>query len=127
MLTKVLIANRGECAVRIAKTCERMGIHSIAIYGDEDQASLHVQVCEEAHRVEPGLLGEPYLNAEAIVERAKSAGAEAIHPGYGLLSENTSFARAVRSAGIIFVGPSAEALEALSDAFAPFQRSIFAG
>jgi acetyl-CoA carboxylase biotin carboxylase subunit/3-methylcrotonyl-CoA carboxylase alpha subunit len=92
-----------------------MGIHSVAIYGDEDQASLHVQICEEAHRVDAGLLGEPYLNAEAIVETAKKAGAEAIHPGYGLLSENTAFARAVRAAGLSFVGPSAQALEMLSD------------
>jgi 3-methylcrotonyl-CoA carboxylase alpha subunit len=115
MFNKVLIANRGECAVRIAKTCERMGIHSVAIYGDEDQASLHVQICEEAHRVDFGLLGEPYLNSEAILETAKKSGAEAIHPGYGLLSENTAFARAVRAAGLIFVGPSAETLEMLGD------------
>jgi 3-methylcrotonyl-CoA carboxylase alpha subunit len=115
MLNKVLIANRGECAVRIAKTCERMGIHSIAIYGERDQASLHVQVCEEAHRIDPGLAGEPYFNGEAILQTAKSTGAEAVHPGYGLLSESPSFVRAVRGAGLIFVGPSAEALEMLSD------------
>jgi 3-methylcrotonyl-CoA carboxylase alpha subunit len=127
MLGKVLIANRGECAVRIARTCERIGVHSIAIYGNEDQASLHVQACEEAHQIDPGLLGEPYLNADAIVKTAKLAGAEAIHPGYGLLSENTEFAAAVRGAGVIFIGPSTEALQALGDELASREIAKRAG
>ena len=115
MFEKVLIANRGAIAVRIARTCERLGIGSVAVYSEADEDSVHKQACDEAVCVGPARIQDSYLNQAAILEAAKRTGAQAIHPGYGLLSESAAFARAVEAAGISFVGPSADALELFGD------------
>jgi len=113
MLAKILIANRGEIAVRIAATARRMGIKSVAIYSDADAQALHVKSMDEAYRVGPAPARESYLNAKAIITIAKQCGAEAIHPGYGFLSENPDFAEAVARAGLVFIGPPASAIRAM--------------
>src|SRR4051812_25989765 len=110
MFRKVLIANRGEIARRIARTCKRMGIATVAVYSDADEGAPHVLECDERVRIGPAPVKESYLDAAAIVKAAKDTGAEAIHPGYGLLSEKGSFARAVIEAGIVFIGPPPEVL-----------------
>jgi acetyl-CoA carboxylase biotin carboxylase subunit/3-methylcrotonyl-CoA carboxylase alpha subunit len=115
MFEKVLIANRGAIAIRIARTCERLGIGSVAIYSEAEEESLHKQTCDEAVCVGPAPVQESYLNQSAIIEAAKATGAQAIHPGYGLLSENPAFARAVEAAGLAFIGPSADVLELFGD------------
>lgn len=115
MFEKVLIANRGAIAIRIARTCERLGIGSVAIYSEAEADSLHKQACDEAVCVGGPRLEDSYLNQEAILAAAKSTGAQAIHPGYGLLSESPAFVRAVEAAGLVFVGPSAEAIELFGD------------
>jgi acetyl/propionyl-CoA carboxylase alpha subunit len=111
----VLIANRGEIACRIERTCKRLGISTVAVYSDADEAAPHVQDADRAVRLGPPPVKESYLNVAAILEAARSTGADAVHPGYGLLSENAAFARAVRDAGLIFIGPPAAALEAFGD------------
>ncbi len=113
MFGKILIANRGEIAVRIALTCRRMGIKTVAIYSDADATALHVKMADEAFRVGPAPARESYLNANAIIAIAKQSGAEAIHPGYGFLSENPDFAEAVAKAGLVFIGPPASAIRAM--------------
>ncbi len=115
MFEKILIANRGVIAQRIARTCKRMGVTTVAIYSDADEGGVHVLACDEAVRIGPASVRESYLAAEAIIEAAKRSGAQAIHPGYGLLSEKASFARMVRDAGLAFVGPSSESIEAVGD------------
>ena len=112
MFGKILIANRGEIAVRIAATCRRMGISSVAIYSDADAGALHVEACDEACRVGPAPAKQSYLDAAAIIDIARRVGAHAIHPGYGFLSENPEFAEAVVKAGLVFVGPPATAIRA---------------
>src|ERR1051325_5918564 len=108
MFNRILIANRGEIAVRIARACREMGIAPVAVYSDADRASLHVRVSESAINIGPSPSSESYLVIEKIIGAAKKAGAEAIHPGYGFLSENPVFARTVKEAGITFIGPSAQ-------------------
>lgn len=115
MFKKVLIANRGEIAVRIARTCERMGIATVAVYSDADKDSMHTTSCDEAVRVGGNRVQESYLDVQAVIAAAKQTGAEAIHPGYGLLSENAAFARAVEAAGLTFIGPSPEMLDLYGD------------
>jgi acetyl/propionyl-CoA carboxylase alpha subunit len=115
MFEKLLIANRGEIAVRIARTCERMGITTVAVYSEADAESLHVQTCDESVAIGPAPARESYLNAEAIIAAAKQSGAAAIHPGYGFLSENHAFAQAVADAGLVFIGPPPEVLERFGD------------
>jgi acetyl-CoA carboxylase biotin carboxylase subunit len=112
-MKKVLIANRGEIAVRIMRTCREMGLSTVAVYSDVDRAALHVSFADEAYRLGPGPATESYLRADLILEAARSAGADAIHPGYGFLSENASFAEACVAAGITFIGPPASAMRAL--------------
>ncbi len=114
MFTKVLIANRGEIACRIIKTTQKMGIQSIAIYSTADADSLHVSLADHAICVGPSPANASYLNIEAIIQAARASGAEAIHPGYGFLSENPDFARACAKAKLIFIGPSIEAMEAMA-------------
>jgi 3-methylcrotonyl-CoA carboxylase alpha subunit len=111
--SKILIANRGEIACRIIATARRMGIRTVAVYSDADAASLHVQMADEAVRIGPAPASESYLSAGNIIEAALKTGAEAIHPGYGFLSENPEFAEAVEAAGLVFIGPPTEAIRAM--------------
>lgn len=113
MFKKVLIANRGEIAVRVLRALHEMGIRSVAVYSDVDRAALHVRKSDEAYHIGPATASESYLNIRKIIEVAQKSGAEAIHPGYGFLSENAHFARACREAGIKFIGPTPESMEAL--------------
>ncbi|WP_126172018.1 urea carboxylase [Altericroceibacterium xinjiangense] len=108
MFKKVLIANRGAIACRIIRTLRRMGVRSVAVFSDADAGSLHVAEADEAVRIGPAPAAESYLNVEAILAAARETGADAIHPGYGFLSENTSFANACAAAGIVFIGPTVE-------------------
>jgi 3-methylcrotonyl-CoA carboxylase alpha subunit len=113
MFQSLLIANRGEIACRIIRTARRIGLRSIAVFSDADEAAQHVQMADEAIHIGAAPARESYLNISAIIAAAKRAGAEAIHPGYGFLSENPAFAEACAAAGIIFVGPSAAAMRAM--------------
>jgi acetyl-CoA carboxylase biotin carboxylase subunit len=115
MFRKVLVANRGEIAVRVIRACREAGIESVAVYSEADRGALHARLADEAYCIGPGPVGESYLNAGKIIETAKACGAEALHPGYGFLSERAEFARACAVAGIVFVGPSPEAMGALGD------------
>ncbi|MGH6618341.1 MAG: biotin carboxylase N-terminal domain-containing protein, partial [Alphaproteobacteria bacterium] len=110
MFRRLLIANRGEIACRITRTARRMGLHSIAVYSDADRDAMHVAMADEAHRLGPPPAAESYLSEGAILEAARQSGAQAVHPGYGFLSENAGFADACIEAGLIFVGPSATAI-----------------
>lgn len=111
MFSKILIANRGEIAVRVMRGCREMGIRSVAVYSEVDRASLHVRKADEAYLIGPAAASESYLNIPKIIDTAKRCGAEAIHPGYGFLSENPKFARACAAAGIKFIGPTAKSME----------------
>ena len=115
MFDSVLVANRGEIAVRIFRTMRRMGIESIAIYSDADRDALHVKRADRSVRVGPPAAQESYLAVDVIVEAAQSMGAEAVHPGYGFLSENAQFASACGDAGLTFVGPPVAAISAMGD------------
>jgi acetyl-CoA carboxylase, biotin carboxylase subunit len=110
---KVLIANRGEIAVRVIRTLREMGIRSVAIYSDADRASLHVRKADEAAHLGPAPARESYLNTERILDAARRHGVDAIHPGYGFLSENAAFAQACENAGFVFIGPPASAIAAM--------------
>ena len=113
MFKKILIANRGEIAVRVIRACHEMGITAVAVYSDVDRASLHVRKADEAYPIGPAAASESYLNVAKILDVAKQSGAEAIHPGYGFLSENARFARACADAGVKFIGPTAAAMNAM--------------
>jgi acetyl-CoA carboxylase biotin carboxylase subunit len=115
MFRKILIANRGEIAVRVIKACREMGIGSVAVYSEADTASLHVRLADEAVQVGPPPAAESYLDMERILEAARATGVEAIHPGYGFLSENAAFARLCEERGIVFIGPNSRALELVGD------------
>jgi acetyl-CoA carboxylase biotin carboxylase subunit/3-methylcrotonyl-CoA carboxylase alpha subunit len=114
-MRKILVANRGEIACRILRTCKRLGIATVAVYSDADANSLHVQQADEAVRIGPPPVKDSYLQIETLVEVAKKTGAEGVHPGYGLLSERRAFAEAVAAAGITFIGPPPQALDAFGD------------
>jgi acetyl-CoA carboxylase, biotin carboxylase subunit len=127
MFRKVLIANRGEIAVRIMRTLREMGIGAVAVYSDVDRTSLHVRMAEEAEYVGPSPSAESYLRIDRILDAAKKHGAEAIHPGYGFLSENAEFAAACEDAGLVFIGPSAAAIRAMGSKTAARQVAIAGG
>src|SRR6185312_13969973 len=113
MFGSVLIANRGEIACRIARTAKRLGLRTIAVYSAADAEALHVRVCDEAFPIGPAPARDSYLSIERLIEVAKAAHAECIHPGYGFLSENAAFAEACAAAGIVFVGPPPAAIRAM--------------
>ncbi len=113
MFSKILIANRGEIACRVAATARRMGIRTVAVYSDADACAAHVQACDEAVHIGGSAPADSYLRWEAILQAAKETGAQAIHPGYGFLSENAAFAQACLAAGVVFIGPSASSIEAM--------------
>jgi 3-methylcrotonyl-CoA carboxylase alpha subunit len=113
MFKKILIANRGEISCRITRTAHRLGVRTVAVYSDADAASMHVEMADEAVRLGPAPSRESYLCVDKIIAAAKATGAEAIHPGYGFLSENADFARACREAGLTFIGPSPDAITAM--------------
>jgi 3-methylcrotonyl-CoA carboxylase alpha subunit len=115
MIKRLMIANRGEIAVRVARTAKRMGIHVIAVYSDTDAGAMHVAMADEAVRIGPDAAAESYLNIASVIDAARATRADAIHPGYGFLSENAAFAEACAVAGIRLVGPSAEAMRAMGD------------
>jgi acetyl-CoA carboxylase biotin carboxylase subunit len=115
---KVLIANRGEISIRITRACRELGIHSVAVFSDADRESLHVFLADEAYNIGPAPSKESYLNMDRILEVAKDAGVDAIHPGYGFLSENSNFVRAVEAAGITFIGPTVSNIESMGDKLA---------
>lgn len=127
MFNKVLIANRGEIAVRVIRACQERGVRTVAVFSDADRAALHVRYADEAYRIGPPPARESYLNIPAIIEAAHRSGAEAIHPGYGFLSENEVFAQAVLDAGIAWVGPSPSAIYAMGDKVRARRTMIAAG
>jgi 3-methylcrotonyl-CoA carboxylase alpha subunit len=112
---RVLVANRGEIALRVMRTCRRLGVETVAVYSDADASAPHVREADRAVRIGPAPVKDSYLNAAVIVAAAREQGADAVHPGYGLLSENADFARSVARAGIVFIGPPPAALEAFGD------------
>src|SRR5687768_7345258 len=105
MFKKILIANRGEIACRVIRACREMRIATVAVYSDADLDALHVRMADEAYNIGPPPSTDSYLRGDRIIEVAKEAGAEAIHPGYGFLSENAEFVRQVTNAGLVFIGP----------------------
>src|ERR1043165_7034815 len=113
MFRKILIANRGEIAVRIIRTCRDLHVSPVAVYSEPDSAALHVRLADEGHCIGPAASTERYLAISAIIGPAGRAQADAIHPGYGFLAENAEFARAVTKAGITFIGPTAAAMEVM--------------
>ena len=115
MFSRLLIANRGEIAVRIIRTCRKLGIETVAVYSDADRRALHVLEADQAVHIGAPPAAESYLNIEAIVKAALDSEAGAVHPGYGLLSENAAFARACIDAGLVFVGPSPDAIRTMGD------------
>ena len=127
MFSKVLIANRGEIALRVIRACHELGVQAVAVFSDADARAPHVRAADEAVHIGPAPSSESYLKGDRIVEAALRVGAEAIHPGYGFLSEREWFARAVRDAGLVFIGPPAEAIAAMGSKTAARQLAIAAG
>src|SRR5262245_57873083 len=112
---RILVANRGEIALRIMRTAKRLGYGTIAVYSDADRDALHVREADQAVRIGEARPAQPYLKIEAIIAAARASGAGAVHPGYGFLAENEDFAAACRDAGLVFIGPSPEAIRAMGN------------
>ena len=127
MFSKILIANRGEIACRVIRACRERGIASVAVYSDADKDALHVRMADEAYHIGPPPSNQSYLCADKIIDTAKKAGAEAIHPGYGFLSENAEFVRDVTMAGITFIGPPPEVMEGMGGKISARKIAIEAG
>ena len=127
MIKKILVANRGEIAVRVMRSCKEMEIKTIAVFSEADRTARHVFYADEAYCIGPAASKESYLNIEKIINVAKEHGADAIHPGYGFLSENAAFARRCREEGIIFIGPEPETMEVMGDKISARLRMIEAG
>ena len=127
LFNKILIANRGEIAVRIIRACRDLGIKSVAVYSDVDAEAMHVRLADEAYNIGPKSPRESYLRVDKLIATAKLAGAEAIHPGYGFLSEKPELPAACKEAGIVFIGPSAEAMVLMGEKTAARRRMEAAG
>jgi acetyl-CoA carboxylase biotin carboxylase subunit len=127
ILRRVLVANRGEIAVRVLRTCQRLGIETVLAVSDADADSVPARLADQTIRIGPASVAQSYLDVAAVVAAATSAGADAIHPGYGFLSENPRLARACEAAGIVFIGPSADVLEATGDKLAARNHAVAAG
>ncbi|MCW5745657.1 MAG: ATP-grasp domain-containing protein [Alphaproteobacteria bacterium] len=125
--SKILIANRGEIACRVARTASALGYRTVAVFADADASALHVAACDEAVGLGGNLVGETYLNVEKLLAAARASGADAVHPGYGFLSENAAFAQACLDAGLVFVGPPPAAIDAMGNKAAAKRRMIEAG
>ena len=113
MIKKVLVANRGEIAIRVMRSCREMGIQSVAVFSDADRTSMHVRYADKAYHIGASPSSESYLNIDKIIDVAKRSGSDAIHPGYGFLSENAGFADRCAAEGIIFIGPDASSISSM--------------
>ena len=127
MIKKVLVANRGEIAVRVMRSCREMGIKTVAVFSDADRTSFHVRYADEAYHIGPSPSNESYLNIDRIIDTAKQSGSDAIHPGYGFLSENADFASRCESEGLIFIGPSEVSISAMGDKITARGKMMNAG
>ena len=115
MFDKILIANRGEIACRVIKSARAMGIKTVAIYSDADAQALHVKMADEAVHIGPSPANQSYIVIEKVMQAIRKVGAQAVHPGYGFLSENSLFAKALEAEGVVFIGPPAHAIENMGD------------
>src|SRR5215475_1965206 len=127
MFKKILIANRGEIAVRVMRACRELGIATVAVYSEADRSALHVRTADEAYLIGPPPARESYLDIGKVLDAAMRAGADAVHPGYGFLSEKAEFARACEQAGVIFIGPPADAIDAMGDKTRARKKMMDAG
>ena len=127
MFDRVLIANRGEIAVRIIRSCQSLGYSTVAVYSDADREALHVSLADQSLCIGPGPAAQSYLAGDKLIAAAKASGAGAIHPGYGFLSERSDFAQAVQGAGLVFIGPDWQAIEAMGNKSSAKIRMLAAG
>jgi propionyl-CoA carboxylase alpha chain len=127
MFKKILIANRGEIACRVIKSAQKMGIKTVAVYSDADRNALHVKMADEAIHIGASPAAQSYIVIDKIMAAIKASGAEAVHPGYGFLSENMNFAAALEKAGVVFIGPPSSAIEAMGDKITSKKLAMEAG